>query len=66
MLFDQTRRFSVGNKKSKKYHKSLDLWDLTVHYLVSSAEGAGFEPAKPTGASLQGLVETGCKGIDFF
>ena len=44
MLFDQTRRFSVGNKKSKKSHKSLDLWDLTVHYLVSSAERAGIEP----------------------
>ena len=46
-LFDQTRRFSVGNKKSKKSHKSNDLWDLTVHCLVSSAERAGFEPAKP-------------------
>lgn len=44
MLFDQTRRFSVGNKKSKKSHKSLDLWDLTVHYLVSSAERAAPEP----------------------
>ena len=44
MLFDQTRRFSVGNKKSKKSHKSLDLWDLTVHYLVSSAEREVFEP----------------------
>lgn len=44
MLFDQTRRFSVGNKKSKKSHKSLDLWDLTVHYLVSSAERAALEP----------------------
>ena len=43
MLFDQTRRFSVGNKKSKKSHKSLDLWDLTVHYLVSSAERAALE-----------------------
>ena len=44
MLFDQTRRFSAGNKKSKKSHKSLDLWDLTVHYLVSSAERAALEP----------------------
>lgn len=44
MLFDQTRRFSVGNKKSKKSHKSLDLWDLTVHCLVSSAERAALEP----------------------
>lgn len=44
MLFDQTRRFSVGNKKSKKSHKSLDLWDLTVHYLVSSAERQAPEP----------------------
>lgn len=44
MLFDQTRRFSVGNKKSKKSHKSLDLWDLTVHYLVSSAEREALEP----------------------
>lgn len=44
MLFDQTRRFSVGNKKSKKSHKSLDLWDLTVHYLVSSAERQALEP----------------------
>lgn len=44
MLFDQTRRFSVGNKKSKKSHKSLDLWDLTVHYLVSSAERPALEP----------------------
>lgn len=43
MLFDQTRRFSVGNKKSKKSHKSLDLWDLTVHCLVSSAERAALE-----------------------
>ena len=48
MLFDQTRRFSVGNKKSKKSHKSLDLWDLTVHYLVSSAEREGFEPTTLT------------------
>ena len=44
MLFDQTRRFSVGNKKSKKSHKSLDLWDLTVHCLVSSAEREALEP----------------------
>lgn len=44
MLFDQTRRFSVGNKKSKKSHKSNDLWDLTVHCLVSSAERADYEP----------------------
>lgn len=44
MLFDQTRRFSVGNKKFKKSHKSLDLWDLTVYCLVSSAERAALEP----------------------
>ena len=25
-------------------HKSLDLWDLTVHYLVSSAEREALEP----------------------
>lgn len=44
MLFDQTRRFSVGNKKFKKSHKSLDLWDLTVYCLVSSAEREAPEP----------------------
>ena len=78
MLFDQTRRFSVGNKKSKKSHKSLDLWDLTVHYLVSSAERAGFEPAKPfrglhAGVPLQPLehlskvlLKPGAKVLIFF
>ena len=69
MLFDQTRRFSVGNKKSKKSHKSLDLWDLTVHCLVSSAERAGFEPITLTAyisATLLSKFQIGNKTVTIF
>lgn len=69
MLFDQTRRFSVGNKKSKKSHKSLDLWDLTVHYLVSSAEREGFEPTTLTAyisATLLSKFQIGNETVTIF
>ena len=69
MLFDQTRRFSVGNKKSKKSHKSLDLWDLTVHYLVSSAEREGFEPITLTAyisATLLSKFQIGNETVTIF
>lgn len=69
MLFDQTRRFSVGNKKSKKSHKSLDLWDLTVHYLVSSAESGGFEPITLTAyisATLLSKFQIGNETVTIF
>jgi hypothetical protein len=69
VLFDQTRRFSVGNKKSKKSHKSLDLWDLTVHYLVSSAEKEGFEPTNLTAyisATLLSKFQIGNETVTIF